>query len=537
MVVAKDNLLFAVRNVAHWGDTDVLPYPLENHWFHDAEDPVTNLLLDLDERFEEWLAEYPLDFDRVLSAVGYLGFRAVTQIDPIWNAYLLALVVEMGPEIEDNRLPTEHACVFSYRYAPDPETYTLFARDIGWGAFQSRALALAHNYPHVLSTDISDFYPRVYHHRVENALSHATKNRAAVSRCKKLLSLLAVGGVSYGLPIGGNAARLLAELVLNRTDRLLRTEGVVFCRFVDDYYLFGKTKEEARQSLAYLAEILSAHEGLSLQRAKTRLMSGEEFARTSPVAALEAADSEDQSQAQEFLKIRLRYDPYSPTADDDFDRLQEELERFDIVGMLGRELKKSRVDEVLVRQLVKSIRFLETPVLAAAVDSLVGNLEVLHPIFPTVAMVLRGLLEHIPTESQSLLNDTLRRMIRDGSHVFLIPANLCYAARLLAHSPEEDTNLLFAQLYQRPNLPSALRRDLVLAMARRGDEPWVADTIRRTAPRSHWERRALLTASYILGDEGKHFRGRAKAQLHKADEEFARWIGEKNNSRAWEIPL
>ena len=80
---------------------------------------------------------------------------------------------------------------------------------------------LAHNYPHVLSTDISDFYPRVYHHRVENALSHATKNRAAVSRCKKLLSLLAVGGVSYGLPIGGNAARLLAELVLNRTDRLL----------------------------------------------------------------------------------------------------------------------------------------------------------------------------------------------------------------------------------------------------------------------------------------------------------------------------
>ena len=131
MVVAKDNLLFAVRNVAHWGDTDVLPYPLENHWFHDAEDPVTNLLLDLDERFEEWLAEYPLDFDRVLSAVGYLGFRAATQIDPIWNAYLLALVVEMGPEIEDNRLPTEHACVFSYRYAPDPETYTLFARDIG----------------------------------------------------------------------------------------------------------------------------------------------------------------------------------------------------------------------------------------------------------------------------------------------------------------------------------------------------------------------------------------------------------------------
>ena len=325
--------------------------------------------------------------------------------------------------------------------------------------------------------------------------------------------------------------------MLNRTDRLLRTQGIIFCRFVDDYYLFGKTKEQARQSLAYLAEVLSAHEGLSLQRTKTRLMSGEEFARTSPAATPGTADSEDQSEAQDFLRLRLRYDPYSPTADDDFDRLQEELERFDIVGMLSRELKKSRVDEVLVRQLVKSIRFLETPVLAAAVDSLVANLEVLHPLFPTVAMVLRGLLEHIPPESQSRLNDTLRRMIRDDSHVFLVPANLCYAARLLAHDPEEDTNLLFAQLYLRPGLPSALRRDLVLAMARRGDEPWVADTIRRTAPRSHWERRALFTASYMLGDEGRHFRSRAKVQLHKADEEFARWIGEKNSSRPWEIPL
>src|SRR5687767_11254682 len=100
MIVSEDSLRFAVRNVAHWGDTDVLPFPLENHWFHDAEDDVVALLSDLDSSFEEWLADYPLLFDRALSAVGYVGFRGTTQIDPIWNAYLLSLVVELGPEIE-----------------------------------------------------------------------------------------------------------------------------------------------------------------------------------------------------------------------------------------------------------------------------------------------------------------------------------------------------------------------------------------------------------------------------------------------------
>lgn len=31
MAVSRTNALFAVRNVARHGDTDVFPYPLENH--------------------------------------------------------------------------------------------------------------------------------------------------------------------------------------------------------------------------------------------------------------------------------------------------------------------------------------------------------------------------------------------------------------------------------------------------------------------------------------------------------------------------
>jgi hypothetical protein len=97
MAINRNNALFAVRNVARHGDTDVFPFPLENHWFNDSEEAVTELLMQIDGKFDEWLRAYPVTYATSLSSVGYHGFRASTQIDPIWNAYLLALLIEIGP--------------------------------------------------------------------------------------------------------------------------------------------------------------------------------------------------------------------------------------------------------------------------------------------------------------------------------------------------------------------------------------------------------------------------------------------------------
>ena len=146
MIVSKDSLLLAVlavQNVALWGDTDILPFPLENHWFHDAENEVVSVLSEMDAAFEKWSSDYPLSFDKAFSAVGYFGFRGATQIDPIWNAYLLGLVVQLGHDIEKQRLSIEDNRIFSYRFAPDLSNKTLFDRAIGWNAFQSYALSLS----------------------------------------------------------------------------------------------------------------------------------------------------------------------------------------------------------------------------------------------------------------------------------------------------------------------------------------------------------------------------------------------------------
>lgn len=539
MAISEQSATWAVRNVAQYGDTDVFPFPLENHWFFDAEQDVVALLMALDRDFETWLRLYPVKSVTALSGVGYNGFRAAAQIDPIWNAYLLSLLIEVGPEVEAARVPKERDIVFSYRFLESAESNALFDRQYGWARFQQVALQRAQEYPFVVSTDISDFYPRIYHHRVENALSRATKNGDVVKRIMEILKALSIGGVSYGLPVGGNAARMLAELLMNRTDRLLISSSVVsFCRFVDDYYLFAETADAAQSCLVQLSQTLHTNEGLTLTRSKTKIMSGAEFARTSPFArGVVQGTSFDETMAMEFLSIRLVYDPYSPTADAEYEELREQIRKFDITGMLARELKKSRIDESLTRQLVKAVRFLDPELRDATIRSIIANLSLLYPIFPTIAILFHRLLPEISDVVKSELFGTLRAMINSHSHILLVPANLSYAIRLLAYDNNEETDTVLIDVHQRPKMNTMIKRDVLLAMAMRRSDYWLSEQMKFYAEVSSWEKRSLSVASYVLGDEGRHWRERVKREFHDVDSQFMRWVGQKNNGRMWEIPL
>lgn len=524
-----------MRNIAQHGDTDVFPFPLENHWFHDEEDVVVGLLRDLDDNFDDRLVSHPLTWARSLAGVGYNGFRAVTQIEPLWNAYLLALVIEIAPDIERARVPITREVVFSYRYNPNQAEATLFARDIGWAQFHRRALEVSAQANVIVSTDLSDFYARIYHHRLENALAQATSNREAVTRIMQMLKALSQG-TSYGLPVGGHAARLLADLLLNRTDRLLVASQIRFCRFVDDYYVFAESRAAAQVAMVRLSEVLFTNEGLTLSRSKTRLLTAAELARSSPVAEPAEAESEEEAVTREFVRLRLNYDPYSPTADEDYEALQSELQRFDVLGMLMRELRKSRINEPLTRKLVRAIRFLDATVRDGAVLSILQNIEVLYPIFPTVSILIRQLLDSLSAEVRLRTFETIRDLVRSHSHVTLVPANMIYAIRLLAHDTSEETDALLVELYGRTAQSMPAKRDIILAMTRRRVDYWLSQMLKQYALATPWERRALIVASYVLGDEGRYWRQHIRDQLDPVDAAFLRWVGSKNNGSQWELP-
>ncbi len=76
---------------------------------------------------------------------------------------------------------------------------------------------------YVVIADIADFFPRIYSHPLENALTECTNKNNHVLKIKRMLSDWNFS-VSYGIPVGQSATRLLAEIVLDDVDRALISE-------------------------------------------------------------------------------------------------------------------------------------------------------------------------------------------------------------------------------------------------------------------------------------------------------------------------
>ena len=157
------------------------------------------------------------------------------------------------------------------RFLPDKTTSHLFDREYSWASFMRRSLELCDAYDHVVICDISEFYPRIGHHRLDNALRHINDKSDIPHRIMEFLANF-TNTRSYGLPIGGPAARILSELTLNQIDRLLKNRGIEFVRYADDYHLFARDKNQAYQHLIFLSEKLFVNQGLSLQKSKTRIV-------------------------------------------------------------------------------------------------------------------------------------------------------------------------------------------------------------------------------------------------------------------------
>jgi len=526
----------AIDNITRLGDTDVLPFPIENQIFFDKRNESVQLLKDIHADLRAALQATPPVNENMLTSVGYTGFRWATQIDPIWNAYFLALVISIGKQIEGVRLPVDRETVFSYRFKPDLDSSTIFDKAIGWGQFQSRSLQLAQEFKTVLACDISDFYPRVYHHRLENALKKAAPGSDAIWRIMLLLDNFS-NNVSYGLPVGGPAARLLSELLLNRVDRLLASGGVVFCRFADDYRIFARHDEEAYEHLLFISEKLLENEGLLLQKSKTKVMSSEEFTVTTEFGDSDPADTQEEAESRRFMRLKIHYDQYSQTAVEDYEELRSELAKFDVVKMLVREVRKSRIQQTLTRKLISALRFVDPPIRAGAIETLLDNLQILYPVFPSIALFLKSSLSDLSEEARISVFGKLRKLVREHSYIVMVPANLAFTVRLLAYDMSEEADEILVRIYNEAE-SIGVRRDAILALAHKGADYWISDRRKKFATLSEWEKRAILISSYILDDEGSHWRNSIKSVLTPLQRLSVEWASEKKRSSgAWEIPV
>lgn len=520
----------AVDNIVSFGDTDIFPFPFETRVFRDLPQPTLALLEELHNKFSpptgspDSCSLYPPEAQSTFAPVGYAAYRWATQIDPLWNAYLLGLVCYAAEKIEQVRIPASQNIVHSYRVDLSKSPPGLFNSDFGWRSFMSQSIENAQHSSHVVTCDISDFYARVPHHRLLNALQQAGLPDEA-ARIDKLLRILA-GSRSAGLPVGGPAARLLAELLLNATDRLLLLDGVRFCRFVDDYHLFADSENAAHSAHLKLADKLQMNEGLSLQKSKARVTRAQDFVlSTSRVLGLADATS-PADEERNFLRLHLRYDPYSADPEGDYDRLVDSVKQFDIVGMLERELDKSRIHSPLVTQLLRSVEYLDATIQPQIARALVQNLDVLAPVFSRVMLVLIKLLTSIPPADASLVVNSIRALFDSNSYLVSIGLNRQYALRVLATTDSPEHQQLFAQAYLASSEFPLVRRDIHLAMVQWRQYAWVSERLRHFLQLDGWERRAAIVGSYILGDEGAHWRRANKGSFSPFEILIRDWVAQ-----------
>ncbi len=199
-------------------------------------------------------------------------------------------------------------------------------------------------------------------------------------------------------------------------------------------------------------------------------------------------------------------------------------------------MSKSRVHQALARRLISAVRHLDKTTTGAAILSMIENLAVLYPVFPTVAIVTKECLGKLEDIARDTVFRALRDLVRSNSYIVMVPANLAYTVRLLAEGNSDETDAILERLYQ-DSSNVVIRRDIILAMAKREADYWLSDIKNSFSTQSPWEKVATIIGSFILEDEGSYWRNAIRDQITPMQQLAMTWAGERKNKRTWGIPL
>lgn len=509
------SLDWALAHARKYGDTDVFPLPFEydaiNHDWAALRDYLSS------QNVLEWAVR---PHRSLLAPKAKYGFRVITQLDPLDFLIFSATVLELAQDIEATRIPTANLRVFSYRCSPDPEG-RLFDPAIGYAKFQSvcRAILDRHEeFTHVVTTDISDFYCRIYHHRLENALNASTSKSNHVKAVMRLLSGWN-GTETFGIPVGSAPARLLAEIAISDVDEALLANGIRFVRFNDDYRIFSTSHSEGYRYLAYLADVLFKNHGLTLQQQKTAVLSTPLFRHRHLV------DQED----RELDSLQARFaallddlgisDPYQEIEYDDLPaEAKSTVNSMNLVALFESEAVADEPDLPTVRFLLRRLARLGN---SSIVDIVLGALDKIHPAFPDIMRYLSSLRD-LGTERRSEIGAAVLQLL-DNSIISELDYHRLWALDLFSKSTDWNNEQKFFQLLNTTGGRLG-RRKVILAMGRAHQRHWFQSQWRSLFDEPPWSRRALLAAASCMpADARKHWYRSVEGRLDRLERAIVRW--------------
>ncbi|MEH6655605.1 RNA-directed DNA polymerase [Loktanella salsilacus] len=373
MKLEADVLECALDHVVKYGDTDIFPFPFELKFLESQKAVVVAELSSF-----EMNSYHPISLLESLVAKSKFGFRVAHQPYPVDTVIYTALVLQIFDAVEAGRDPAANNRAFSYRkkVGLEPDFFEEDRRYRDW-LEQINSRVFSTKFSHVIRTDISDYYSRIYRHRLENILESLSGDSKVVKKIEHFIADWR-SNQSFGIPVGSDASRLLAEAALNDLDMGLISEGYDHTRYVDDMLIFIEHGQDPYAALGYVAKHLSENEGLALNNQKTRILDWDEFVNTTG-----APDAGDDHAKEEFATERLFWAAYGNDELDE-DALAELMLR-DLSKELEGLLSESYWDMGQIRIVLHAMRLVKSPDVAVYIRE---NLVKLVPFAKDVCLLI-----------------------------------------------------------------------------------------------------------------------------------------------------
>ncbi len=505
----------AAADIEENGDNDTLPFDVDRRFIDEKRDELSKIAFDYFERLEkagvkgaiEAINSLDLFSERLLTPTGPTGFRITTKIHPFWNLYFNALGVAIAEAHEPLRNPRAR----SYRFLPQGDG--LFDRNASWRAYLQATLdddAIKGQDSIVVKTDISGFYEHLYHHRVENCIADLfPKDRSTISvQVDRFLNHFAAGR-SFGLPVGGQCARILAELLMSSVDRKLSDARINWYRYVDDFTLITANQALAYQALSALSHALADY-GLSLNRTKTTILTAKHYA---DYVGLQLGAQNDE--ASQLRQVDLYFDPYSDDPLADYEELQDAVAKLDVQKLLNLELEKSQPDAFVVSQISKTLRFHSAKTASQLCQTLLESKN-LNAFRGSWSKIMRGIAairsEPAYAEVVEQLDALLDQIPDHSSHLLIPETNSLFYLKAIRFRRSEARARYVRQLYDSTR-SETVKRACIECWCDWKDRPYFNELRSKWSSMGAEQQRMLWLGAKSLGDEGKHFRKQVKAAL------------------------
>jgi Reverse transcriptase (RNA-dependent DNA polymerase) len=511
--VEKDHFLRAALEIGHSGDNDTLPYDLDAGFIKEKATDLAALCINLFQSIETGSFGKPANFmnglsiaaERLLVPSGPHGFRITTKIHPFWNLYLNGLGLAIAEANEPQRSTRAH----SYRLTSQGPG--LFDRSRSWRAYKLATLNegdLAEDRTVVIQTDVASFYEHIYHHRLENVIKDLAPGSTLAMQIDRILSKLAAGR-SFGLPVGGQCARILAEVMMTPIDRSLTDAGLIWHRYVDDYTLICRSQQDAYKALSELSHALADY-GLTLNRSKTTILSAKHY---KDFVSVQLGEGDDSSLA--LRELDLHFDPYSDNASAEYEKLKQSFDKIDISFLLDLEREKSQPDAFVLAQISRALKFQETGVAVQLCATLLdpNNLDAFRSSWSKImrgVYAVRSNQEFAPIFGE--IDILLDRITVVGRHLLVPEANMLHFLRAIRFVRTDTRGTFVRQTYDSTR-SAAVRRACIDCW-----KHW-ADRANFTRLRNQWqnlgadEQRMLWLAAGVFGDEGAKTRDQLRGSL------------------------